>query len=160
RRRTTSPLPLATRRSSDLPRPIGASNLTPEHLQPGMDAGVVPDVNQIRLDPRNPRRREAAFHAEHGILTESYTPIGRRNDLLAEEVITQIAQDVQRTPAQVVLRWHVQTGAVPIPKSGNPGRIEENLAVFDFELTADQMARIDSLDSGDPDVPDPEVDGH
>src|SRR5699024_11534224 len=115
RRRTTSPLPLATRRSSDLPRPIGASNLTPEHLQPGMDAGVVPDVNQIRLDPRNPRRREAAFHAEHGILTESYTPIGRRNDLLAEEVITQIGQDVQGTVARVVRRWHGWYGGVAVP---------------------------------------------
>lgn|SRR5690625_2348544 len=151
---------LAALQEEGLIRAIGASNFTPEHLQAGMAAGVVPDVNQIRLDPRNPRRREVAFHTEHGILTESYTPIGRRNDLLAEGVITQIAQEVQRTPAQVVLRWHVQTGAVPIPKSGDPGRIAENLAVFDFELTADQMARIDSLDSGDPDVPDPEVDGH
>lgn len=151
---------LAALREEGLIGAIGTSNFTPEQLQAGMDAGVVPDVNQIRLDPRNPRRRERDFHAAHGILTESYTPIGRRNDLLAEPVITAIAQETGRTPAQVVLRWHTQIGAVPIPKSGNPSRIAENIAIFDFELDAGQIARIEALDAGDVDAPDPQVDGH
>lgn len=151
---------LAALREEGLIRAIGTSNFTPEHLQAGLDAGVLPDVNQIRLDPRNPRRRELDWHAEHGIVTEAYTPIGRRNDLLADPVVTEIAEAAHRTPAQVVLRWHIQTGAVPIPKSANATRIAENITIFDFELTADQMARIDSLDTGDADAPDPEVDGH
>ncbi|CAM3450411.1 aldo/keto reductase [Occultella aeris] len=151
---------LVALREEGLIRAVGVSNFKPAHLQAVLDAGLVPDVNQIKRDPRNPRRAELAFHAEHGILTEAYTPLGKAGDLLAEPAITQAAQAHGRTPAQVVLRWHTQTGAVPIPKSANPGRIAENIAIFDFELTADEIAGIDALDTGDADVADSDVVGH
>src|SRR5699024_6789657 len=113
---------LAALKEEGLIRAVGASNFAPAHLQAAIDAGVVPEVNQIRRDPYNPRHETVAFHAEHGILTESYSPIGRAGKLLGEPVIADIARRHERTPAQVVLRWHTQTQALPIPKSGDPDR--------------------------------------
>ncbi|WP_022918654.1 aldo/keto reductase [Ruania albidiflava] len=151
---------LAALREEELIRAVGASNFTPAHLQAVIDAGVVPEVNQIRRDPYNPQHETVAFHAEHGILTESYSPIGRAGKLLGEPVIADIARRHERTPAQVVLRWHTQTQALPIPKSGDPDRLVENFTIFDFELTAEELEQVAALDAGDPDVPDSEVAGH
>lgn len=151
---------LAALREEGLVRAVGASNFTPAHLQAVIDAGVVPEVNQIRRDPYNPQHEAVAFHAEHGIVTESYSPIGRAGRLLGEPVIADIARTHERTPAQVVLRWHTQTQALPIPKSGDPDRLVENFTIFDFELTAEELDQIAALDAGDPDVPDSEVAGH
>ncbi len=151
---------LAALREEGLVRAVGASNFTPAHLQAVIDAGVLPEVNQIRRDPYNPQHEAVAFHAEHGIVTESYSPIGRAGRLLGEPVIADIARTRERTPAQVVLRWHTQTQALPIPKSGDPERLVENFTIFDFELTAAELEQVAALDAGDPDVPDSEVAGH
>jgi len=151
---------LAALREEGLVRAVGASNFTPAHLQAVIDAGVVPEVNQIRRDPYNPQHEAVAFHAEHGIVTESYSPIGRAGRLLGEPVIAEIARTHERTPAQVVLRWHTQTQTLPIPKSGDPDRLVENFTIFDFELTAEELEQVAALDAGDPDVPDSEVAGH
>jgi 2,5-diketo-D-gluconate reductase A len=143
-------------------RAIGASNFTPAHLRRvEEEAGLVPDLNQIQLSPYAARRAAQEYHREHGIVTESWSPIGGSSDgLRSDPVVAAIAEEVGRTPTQVVLRWHVQTGLVAVPKSGNPGRIAENLDVFGFELSDEQMSRIDALDRGEVDVPDPDSFGH
>ena len=143
-------------------RAIGASNFSPAHLQRvAEESGLVPDLNQIQLSPYASRRQHRDYHREHGIVTESWSPIGGSGDgLRSDPVIAEVAAEVERTPTQVVLRWHVQTGLVAVPKSADPGRIAENLDVFGFELTPDQMGRIDALDRGEVDVADPETFGH
>ena len=125
------------------------------------ETGLVPDLNQIQLSPYASRREHRDYHREHGIVTESWSPIGGSSEgLRSDPVVAAIAEELGRTPTQVVLRWHVQTGLVAVPKSGNPGRIAENLDVFGFELSAEQMARLDALDRGEVDVPDAETAGH
>ena len=143
-------------------RAIGVSNFTPAHLRRvEEEAGLVPDLNQIQLSPYASRRAAREYHREHGIVTESWSPIGGSGEgLRSDPVIAEVAAEVRRTPTQVVLRWHVQTGLVAVPKSGDPGRIAENLDVFGFELTAEQRARIDALDRGEVNVADPETSGH
>lgn len=141
-------------------RAIGTSNFKPAHLQQVIDAtGHVPDVNQINLNPYATRDAAVAFHAAHGIATESWSPISP-GALLDDPVIAGIAAAHGRTPAQVVLRWHLQRGFVPIPKSASPVRQRENLAVFDFELTADEVAAISALDKGEDRVTDSDSFGH
>ena len=121
----------------------------------------MPDLNQIQLSPYASRRALREHHREHGIVTESWSPIGGSAEgLRSDPVVAAIAAEVGRTPTQVVLRWHLQTGLVAVPKSGDPGRIAENLDVFGFELTGEQMERIDGLDRGEVDVADPETFGH
>ncbi|MEV8213744.1 aldo/keto reductase [Leifsonia sp. NPDC077715] len=130
-------------------RAIGVSNFKPAHLDRIIsETGVVPAVNQIQLSPAIPRREQRAYDSEHGIVTESWSPIGGTGDLLAAPVLAEIGAKHGRTPGQVVLRWHVQNGLVAIPKSRNPERMAENLAVFDFELDADDLAALDTLDEG------------
>ena len=125
---------------------IGVSNFLPEHLQRVIGAtGVVPAVNQVELHPRFQQRELRSFHAEHGILTEEWSPLGR-GQILDDPVVTGIASSLQRTPAQVVLRWHLQLGNVVIPKSVTPARIEENFDVFEFELSDADMDAINGLD--------------
>ena len=143
-------------------RAIGVANFTPAHLQRLEDeAGLVPDINQIQLSPYAARRAAQDHHRAHGIVTESWSPIGGSGDgLRSDPVVAAVAAEVGRTPTQVVLRWHVQTSLVAVPKSADPGRIAENLDVFGFELTAEQMARIDGLDRGEVDVADPDSFGH
>lgn len=132
-----------------LVRAIGVSNFKPTHLDRLIDVtDVVPHVNQIQLNPRIPRTFERSFHAARHIITESWSPIGKGSDLLREQVITDIGRAHGKTPAQVVLRWHLQLGLVPIPKTSNPLRLVENLDVFDFILDEDEMHRIDTLDRG------------
>src|SRR5437764_2238077 len=137
-------------------RSIGVSNFMVEHLERVTDAsGVVPTVNQIELHPRLQQEELRRYHSEHGILTEAWSPLGK-GMLLHEDVIEQIASKHGRTPAQVILRWHLQLGNVVIPKSVTPERIEQNFQLFDFELSGEDMNAIESLDSGDRTGPDPE----
>lgn len=130
-------------------RSIGVSNFKPAHLERLADeTSVVPAVNQIQLNPTITRQEHVDYHLDHGIVTVSYTPLGRENAPLREPVIVDIAKRLGKTPAQVILRWHVQSGFVPIPKSANEGRLRENLDVHGFELTRDDMVSIDGLDTG------------
>jgi len=134
-------------RKRGLVRSIGVSNFLPEHLDRIIaDSGVTPSVNQVELHPYFPQMAQRVYHDTHRIITESWSPIGRGQDLLAEPVLTGIATRVGRSVAQVVLRWHVQLGAVPLPKAANGERQSQNLAVFDFELSADDMANIATLE--------------
>ncbi|ANF32323.1 oxidoreductase [Leifsonia xyli] len=130
-------------------RAIGVSNFKPAHLDRIIsETGVTPAVNQIQLSPAIPRREQRAYDSEHGIVTESWSPIGGTGDLLAAPVLAELGAKHGRTPGQIVLRWHVQNGLVAIPKSRNPQRMAENLAVFDFELDADDLAALETLDEG------------
>jgi 2,5-diketo-D-gluconate reductase A len=103
-------------------------------------------VNQVQLDPTIPRAEERRYHAAHGIVTESWSPIGAGGDLLADATIGDIARARSKTPAQIVLRWHVQLGLLPIPKTSKPERLTENISVFDFELSSEEMERLAALD--------------
>ena len=139
-------------------RSIGVSNFTVAHLQRLFDeTDIVPAVNQIELHPQFPQDALRAFHAEHGILTESWGPLGQGKGLLEDPRIIEVAKSKGRTPAQVVLRWHIQLGCVVIPKSVTPERIRENLAVADFELDDADLAAIAELNTGERLGPDPEV---
>jgi len=130
-------------------RAIGVSNFKPAHIDRLIaETGVTPAVNQIQLSPAIPRREQRAYDTEHGIVTESWSPIGAGGDLLRQSAIVGVAEKHGRTPGQVVLRWHVQNGLVAIPKSRDPERMAQNLAVFDFELDGDDLAALDSLDEG------------
>ncbi len=137
-------------------RAIGVSNFTEPHLRRLLaESGVVPAVNQVELHPRFNQADLRAFHAEHSIVTEAWSPIGQGQGLLQDPVVTGIAQAVDRTPAQVVLRWHLQLGNVAIPKSTHAERIRANIEVFDFELTAAQMGELSGM-AGSRLGPDPE----
>ncbi|MDT7845706.1 aldo/keto reductase [Streptomyces justiciae] len=130
-------------REDGLVRSIGVSNFTREHIERlEKETGGLPSVNQIELHPHFPQEELRAFHAAKGIVTESWSPLGRRSDLMEDPVVAGIAEAHGVTPGQVVLRWHTQLGAVPIPKSSDPGRQRANLDVFGFELDADQLAAI------------------
>jgi len=144
-----------------LVRAAGVSNFTPEQLQEVLDAtGVTPDVNQIQLNPYIAQVPWREFAARHGIVVEGYSPIWRGRDLLDERVVADAARAHGRTPGQVVLRWHVQLGVVPVPKSADPRRQAENLSVFDFALTDAEMAAISALDRGTELATDPAEFGH
>ena len=133
-------------RKRGLVRSIGCSNFLPEHMQRLIDeTGEVPAVNQIELYPYFIQQEQRDWHAEHGIITQSWSPLGRDSSAIHEPLIKNIADSLGRSPAQVILRWHVQLGAVPIPKATSPARQLENLSIFDFELSAEQMAVISGL---------------
>jgi 2,5-diketo-D-gluconate reductase A len=137
-------------------RSIGVSNFTIQNLEEIISAtDVVPAVNQVELHPRLIQTDLRAFHREHGIVTEAWSPLGRGGDLLEEPVLEEIAARHERTTAQVVLRWHVQLGNVVIPKSVTPSRIEENFQIFDFTLSDDELRAIDGLDADRRIGPDP-----
>ncbi|MCZ4119155.1 aldo/keto reductase [Streptomyces sp. H39-S7] len=136
---------------------IGVSNFNPEHLRRVLAEGsVVPAVNQVELHPDFAQAPLRAFHAEHGIATEAWSPLGQGKGLLDEPVIGTIAERHGRTAAQVVLRWHLQLGNVVIPKSVTPSRIKENIDVFDFELTDADLTALAGLDAGNRIGSDPE----
>ncbi|MBU8809729.1 aldo/keto reductase [Mycolicibacterium goodii] len=136
-------------------RSIGVSNFEPEHLNTLIDAtGIVPAVNQIELHPLLPQHQLRQVHAELGIATEAWSPLGQ-GSLLADPVITGIAEQHGKTPAQVLIRWHIQLGNIVIPKSVNPERIASNFDVFDFELSEQDMTSIASLETGKRLGPDP-----
>jgi 2,5-diketo-D-gluconate reductase A len=135
-----------------LARAIGVSNFTPAHLDRlAAETSVVPAVNQIQISPAIPRLEQRSYDEAHGIVTQSWSPLGGGSgvrSLLAEPVIGDIAERLGRTPAQVVLRWHVQQGLVVIPKSTDPERMRANLDLFTFELTPDDLASLATLDEG------------
>ena len=140
-------------------RSVGVSNFQPEHIDRIVDAtGVVPAVNQIELHPRLQQPELRRYDSERGITSEAWSPLGK-GELLDDPVIEEIAVAHDRTPAQVVLRWHIQLGTVVIPKSVTPSRIKENLQVFDFELSDDDMRRLSELDRGERTGPDPDTFG-
>lgn len=125
---------------------IGVSNFLPEHLAKLIDAtSVIPAVNQIELHPHLQQHAAREYHAEQGIATEAWSPLGQGRGLLEVPAIVAIAQKHGRTPAQVVLRWHLQLGNVVIPKSVTPSRIKENIEVFDFSLDTEDIAAISAL---------------
>ena len=129
-------------------RAIGVSNYQPEHLRTIIEAtGVTPAVNQVEINPYLTQEPLRALHAELGIVTEAWSPLGRRADL-DDSVIVGIAERLGRTPAQVILRWHIQRGIIVFPKASSPERLRENADIFDFELSADDMTAIDGVDSG------------
>ena len=139
-------------------RSIGVSNFTGTHINRLLgETQVVPALNQIELHPTFAQDAMRRYDAEHEILTEAWSPIGQGKGLLEQPEITALAREVGRTPAQVVLRWHVQLGNVAIPKSVTPDRIRENIDVFDFELTDTQLGTVTGLDSGNRQGPDPET---
>ncbi|MFI6892916.1 aldo/keto reductase [Streptomyces sp. NPDC050256] len=128
---------------------IGVSNFLPEHLERLLgETSVVPAVNQIELHPQLQQAESRALHARHGIATEAWSPLGSGKGLLEVPTVVAVAQKHGRTPAQAVLRWHLQTGNVVIPKSVTPSRIAENIDVFGFELDADDLAAFAALDEG------------
>jgi 2,5-diketo-D-gluconate reductase A len=138
-------------------RAIGVSNFNPHHLRrlfAGTD--VRPAVNQIEVHPYLANDEVRAFGADHEIVTEAWSPIAQ-GKVLHDPVIGRIAEEVGRTPAQVVLRWHVQRGDVVFPKSVTRSRIEENFALFDFELDGQDMTAITALDRGERTGPDPDT---
>jgi len=143
-----------------LVRAIGTSNFKPAHLQRLFALGLVPHVNQIQLDPYHRRDDLVAIHQARGIVTESWSPLGRGNKMLADPAITAAAQRHGKTPAQVVLRWHTQHGYVPTPKSSDPTRLAENLDSFSFTLSADEMTALNGLDRPDPTMFDADSFGH
>jgi 2,5-diketo-D-gluconate reductase A len=130
-------------------RSIGVSNFEVAHLERlAAECEVVPAVNQIELHPYFLNDEVRAYGEARGIATEAWSPIAQ-GAVLGDPVIEEIARDVDRTTAQVVLRWHIQRGSIVFPKSTTPSRIAENLQVFDFELAPGQMERIDGLDQGE-----------
>ncbi|HET9874930.1 MAG TPA: aldo/keto reductase [Mycobacterium sp.] len=136
-------------------RSIGVSNFEPEHLQMLIDAtGTTPVVNQIELHPRFAQAELRQVHARLGIATEAWAPLGQ-GSLLNHPAVTAVAGRCGRTAAQVLIRWHIQLGNIVIPKSTHPERIASNFEVFDFELGANEMAAISSLDDGTRLGPDP-----
>ena len=138
-------------------RSIGVSNFTIEHLERlAAETGTVPAVNQIELHPRFPQDELRRYHADHGIATEAWSPIGQGGDLLQDPTLGTLAERYGKTPAQVVLRWHVQLGNIVFPKSMRPERMRENIDVFDFELSDDDMQAVSGLDTGTRMGPDPD----
>ncbi|HEY6427451.1 MAG TPA: aldo/keto reductase [Acidimicrobiales bacterium] len=132
-------------------RSAGVSNFLPAHLERIInETGLVPVVNQFERHPYFANHSSVDACARYGVAVETHSPLGHSGAPLADSVITGIAAEHARTPAQVILRWHVHRGDIAIPKSARPERMRENLAVVDFDLDADEMAAIDALDRGEP----------
>jgi 2,5-diketo-D-gluconate reductase A len=139
-------------------RAIGVSNFTPAHLQRLLDdTDVVPVLNQVELHPYFQQGDLRAFHARHAIVTEAWSPLGQGKALLDDPTLVALADRLQRSTAQVVLRWHLQLGNVVIPKSVTPERIAANIDVFDFTLTDDDMSALGGLEKGERMGPDPDT---
>jgi diketogulonate reductase-like aldo/keto reductase len=149
-------------------RAIGVSNFSPKHLDDLMARShVIPAVNQVELHPFFVQRELREVHARLGITTQAWSPLGGVNvymprdqsapkNPLTHPVIVKLAEQYRRTPAQIILRWHIEHGFSAIPKSVKPERIAENVDVFDFSLTSDEVAALDALDTGVRGGPDPE----
>ncbi|QWT21734.1 aldo/keto reductase [Bacillus sp. NP157] len=138
-------------------RSIGVSNFQPAHLDRIVrETGVAPVVNQVELHPDFAQDDVVAANRKHKVITEAWSPLGQGGDLLKNDTLVALGKKHGKSPAQVVLRWHVQLGHMVIPKSVTPERIAENIDVFDFELSPDEMAAIAKLDSGNRMGPDPD----
>lgn len=137
-----------------LVRAIGTSNFKTTHLQRLFERGFCPHVNQIQLDPYHARDDLVALHRQKGIVTETWRPLGAGGRMLQDPVIGEIAGRYRRTPAQIVLRWAIQQGFVTAPKSSQPQRLAENLALFDFTLTPADLAALSALARPDPEMMD------
>ena len=145
-------------------RAIGVSNFMPAHLERLLGAAaVVPAVNQIEVHPYFPQSALRRVHAERGIATQAWSPIGgvvayrgHEKTTMADPTLVEIARQHGKSPAQVMLRWHLQSGRGAIPKSTKPARIAENFDIFDFELARDELAAIDALDTGVRGGPEPD----
>ncbi|MCT7659231.1 aldo/keto reductase [Mycobacterium deserti] len=136
-------------------RSIGVSNFEPEHLRALIDAtGIVPAVNQVELHPLLQQQELREAHAQLGVATEAWSPLGQ-GSLLQNATVAEIASAHGKTPAQVLIRWHIQLGNIVIPKSVTPERIVSNFDVFDFELSEQDMASVSSLGDGTRLGPDP-----
>jgi 2,5-diketo-D-gluconate reductase A len=133
------------------------SNFQVPHLERlAAETGTVPSVNQIELHPLLQQSQLRDYHREHGIATEAWSPIGKGGDLLREERLVSLGDKYGKSPAQIVLRWQIQLDNIVFPKSVTPSRIRENIDVFDFELSDDDMATIGELDAGTRLGPDPD----
>jgi diketogulonate reductase-like aldo/keto reductase len=140
---------LETLYTSERVRAIGVSNFKPHHLDKLLhQAQTVPAVNQIELHPFLQQQETRAYCTEHGITIESYSPLMQAGEAFEHPVIKNLTQKHGKTPAQVILRWHVQSGFIVIPKSVTPARIQENIVLFDFELSPDDMREIESMERG------------
>lgn len=135
-------------RKLGLIRSIGVCNFLPEHLERlKQETGVLPSMNQIELHPEFIQEEQRAWNKEHGIVTESWSPLGRGSSVLENERIAQIGKAYNKSISQVILRWHVQLGAVPIPKAASAEHQRDNLNIFDFELTEAEMGVISGITS-------------
>ncbi len=137
-------------------RAIGVSNFLPDHIERlEQETGVLPSINQVELHPRFQQKALRDYHAKKGIVTQSWSPLGQAN-ILGDPILTDIAAKHGRTPAQVVIRWHLDNGLVVIPKTVKTERLKENIGVFDFALDAGDLDRIAALDAADGRIgPDP-----
>jgi 2,5-diketo-D-gluconate reductase A len=139
-------------------RAIGVSNFQPAHLERLLDAAdVAPAVNQVELHPYLQQQELREFDAKHGIATEAWSPLAKGGSLLGDPIIAELAVKHGRTPAQIVLRWHLQLGNVVIPKSVTPSRIEENFDLFGFTLAEEELESLTPLDRGERTGPDPDT---
>lgn len=133
-----------------LVRSIGVSNFLPEYIDRlEAETGVLPVINQIELHPYFNQKAQLAYDQSKGIITQAWSPVGRKNQALDEEVIITLAEKYGKTPAQIVLRWEIQLGVLPIPKSGHAGRQAENINLFDFELSTEDMEKMNQLSRED-----------
>ena len=138
---------------------IGVSNFEPEHLENLMaNSSVTPAINQVELHPQLQQAKLREFDSEHGILTEAWSPLARGR-ILEDNIIFGLAKKYGKTPAQVILRWHIQLGNLVIPKTTHPDRLLENIDIFDFDLDQDDMHAIAGLESGTRTGPDPRTFG-
>ena len=142
-------------------RSIGVSNFKPAHLDHLLaETSIRPVANQIQLNPQITQTDHVTYDRAHHIITVSWSPLGQGNSLLSHATLAALAQKYAKTPAQIVLRWNIELGLVPIPKSANPERLRQNLAIFDFALTPAEVAAISALDDGSVQRANSDVDGH
>jgi len=143
-------------------RAIGTSNFKPAHLDRLLEeTGELPDVNQIHINPQLARVVARAYDDDKGIVSMAWSPLGgSRGDLLTRPAIVDIAERYGKTPAQIVLRWGIELGLIPVPRSSNADRLGENLHVFDFSLSADEVQALSALDRGESAAEDSDISGH
>ena len=131
-------------------RSIGVCNFMPEHLETLIkETGVTPSINQIELHPYFNQEEQRAFDKEHGIVTEAWSPLGRGSSMLKDEKIARIAETHEKSISQIILRWHIQLGVIPLPKASSPKHQLDNLEIFDFKLSEDEMKIISGLSRED-----------